>query len=379
MNHVIIPKMFKEKRVPKNKVLKQSKNVLKSRPFLGEILEPVLHSVLVLNSSLQMVFANKHLLDSLGVSEPETVYGKTIGEIMDCVHAFETESAIGCGTSVHCKVCEGIKSVYISLEGHIDTRESIIQMRGAGDVVEYKVCSIPLVIGFEKYSFCSVLDISHEKRRKALERIFFHDVLNTAGAIQGFVGMLKSNKGNPDTCIKNLKMASDIIIDEIMAQKELLSAESFELVLKIQEISTLKLIKGLLAFYSGQDAYRLSNIIISPLTQDLIINTDPILMGRVLSNMLRNAIESSKNNEPVTICCVSKNENVEFSVHSNRFIPENVQSMIFKRSFSTKGSSRGLGTYSMKLLSERYLKGNVTFHSSEEEGTTFFAEYPKSI
>jgi sensor histidine kinase regulating citrate/malate metabolism len=44
---------------------------------------------------------------------------------------------------------------------------------------------------------------------------------------------------------------------------------------------------------------------------------------------------------------------------------------MFQRSFSTKGSDRGLGTYSMKLLGERYLHGEVEFTTSQEEGTTF--------
>ena len=34
-------------------------------------------------------------------------------------------------------------------------------------------------------------------------------------------------------------------------------------------------------------------------------------------------------------------------------------------SFSTKGAGRGLGTYGMKLLTERYLNGSVSFVSSQ--------------
>ena len=49
----------------------------------------------------------------------------------------------------------------------------------------------------------------------------------------------------------------------------------------------------------------------------------------------------------------------------------------FQRSFSTKSSGRGLGTYIMKLLSERYLDGKVSFASTEDDGTTFYASFPK--
>jgi sensor histidine kinase regulating citrate/malate metabolism len=47
---------------------------------------------------------------------------------------------------------------------------------------------------------------------------------------------------------------------------------------------------------------------------------------------------------------------------------------LFRRSFSTKGRGRGIGTYSMKLLGEKYLKGRVWFTSSPNAGTTFFIE-----
>ena len=61
-----------------------------------------------------------------------------------------------------------------------------------------------------------------------------------------------------------------------------------------------------------------------------------------------------------------------------KFIPRDIQLQIFNRSFSTKGQNRGLGTYSMKLLSS-FLKGDINFTSSEENGTTFNAEYPIKI
>ena len=56
-----------------------------------------------------------------------------------------------------------------------------------------------------------------------------------------------------------------------------------------------------------------------------------------------------------------------------------VQLGVFQRSLSTKGSGRGLGTYSMKLLTERYLKGHVSFTSTASGGTTFTIRIPAAI
>ena len=57
---------------------------------------------------------------------------------------------------------------------------------------------------------------------------------------------------------------------------------------------------------------------------------------------------------------------------------ELVQRQVFNRSFTTKGKGRGLGSYAMKLLGERYLQGKVSFTTDPEEGTTFRIELPVS-
>ncbi|MPN46151.1 hypothetical protein SDC9_193734 [bioreactor metagenome] len=58
-------------------------------------------------------------------------------------------------------------------------------------------------------------------------------------------------------------------------------------------------------------------------------------------------------------------------------MPPDSQLQIFNRSFSTKGDGRGLGTYSIRLLGEKYLKGHVGFTSNKNDGTTFFIRLPK--
>jgi signal transduction histidine kinase len=49
---------------------------------------------------------------------------------------------------------------------------------------------------------------------------------------------------------------------------------------------------------------------------------------------------------------------------------------VFHRSFTTKGKGHGLGTYSMRMLTERYLDGEITFSSQPGEGTIFRVRYP---
>ena len=92
--------------------------------------------------------------------------------------------------------------------------------------------------------------------------------------------------------------------------------------------------------------------------------------------MTKNALEAS-NPEETVVLSVRKNGNMScFSVWNSAYMPDEVQKQVFKRSFSTKGFGRGIGTWSVKLLAETYLRGRVSFRSSPEEGTVFFAEIP---
>ena len=59
-------------------------------------------------------------------------------------------------------------------------------------------------------------------------------------------------------------------------------------------------------------------------------------------------------------------------------MPKDVKLQIFQRSFSTKGIGRGIGTYSMKLITEQYLKGTISFVSNGAVGTTFTLRIPQS-
>ena len=81
----------------------------------------------------------------------------------------------------------------------------------------------------------------------------------------------------------------------------------------------------------------------------------------------------------VTLGSQAQGDTVSFTVHNPTVMPPAVQLQIFSRSFSTKGSGRGLGTYSIKLISEKYLHGQVSFVSKAGEGTRFTVRYPRVL
>jgi signal transduction histidine kinase len=110
-----------------------------------------------------------------------------------------------------------------------------------------------------------------------------------------------------------------------------------------------------------------------------VVVSDRVLLMRVVCNLIKNALEASLAGQTVTAGCSADGDVAEFWVHNEGFMPRDVQLKIFQRSFSTKGAGRGLGTYSVRLLTERYLKGSVSFASSADQGTTFRIRCPVTL
>jgi hypothetical protein len=107
------------------------------------------------------------------------------------------------------------------------------------------------------------------------------------------------------------------------------------------------------------------------------LRTDPELLARVVLNMAVNAMEASASGDTITLSARLDGPNLQFQVHNPGQIPEAIQTRIFQRSFSTKGTAgRGLGTYAMKLFGESVLHGQVGFDSGPG-GTTFWIRIPR--
>ncbi len=348
--------------------------------FVGQsgILDMVPEALLILNQNRQIVFANNNAIQLLESDEENTIYGLRPGELLDCTHA--SESTSGCGTTKFCSACGAVKAIQSSLSGAEAIEECRLNQKKSGNALDLRAWAFPLKVAEQLFSLFVITDISDEKRRRILERIFFHDILNTASGIFSFAEIL----GELDAAeIKEFQghiyKLSTRLIDEINSQRDLMKAENHELTANYKEVDSLSFITDLTALYSKNDVAKGKNVVMAPDSQLVTFTTDPVLLARVLGNMLKNALESTGPGETVTSSCRKIDNKVQFSVHNPCFISQEIQLQIFLRSFSTKGANRGLGTYSMRLLSERYLQGKVWFTSSKEDGTRFYASYPLSI
>ena len=345
--------------------------VIERVPLLKVVLDAMPNMVMILNGNRQIVAANRKALDSLGASIGELAE-KRQGEAIKCIQA--SSGPDGCGTGVHCAHCGAVNAVKDAITSNVETvRECRILAQAPSEVIplDLRVTATPFEIGGEVFVLAAIEDISHEKRVAVLQRTFFHDVLNTAGCIQGYADYLASDS-TPDTEVcQRLASLSGQLIESIQSQRDLLHAESGEFKTRPVPLKAGQVLEELRNQYLTHPVAAGRSISIGEISGDAII-TDRQLLQRILGNMLKNALEATSPGNTVMLACIDSGESVTFTVNNPEVMPKEVQLQVFQRSFSTKGEAgRGIGTYSMKLLGERYLKGRVDFVSRIPEGTTF--------
>jgi signal transduction histidine kinase len=345
--------------------------------LLQEFFAAVSEMFVVLNEQRQIVFANQALLSALQITDMQGVAGQRLGEALHCVHAVEDGAALGgCGTTEFCRECGALRAMLNSLRGAEDVQECRIA-RDNGACLDLRVATRPLAHDGRRFVLFAVTDISHEKRRRVLERIFFHDLLNTAGGMLGVAELLRTGSAEEVADFKDLvSLLASSLVDEIKAQQMLLAAERGELALQPERVNCYTLLCELRSTYINHDVCIGRLIEVDPLSDVMVLTSDPRLLRRVLGNMLKNALEACTPGQSVRMRCRAAAGGVELSVHNPGCMPRSTQLQVFQRSFTSKGDGRGLGAYSMKLLTERYLGGHISFTSTSEEGTTFRAWYP---
>ena len=352
-------------------------NYFKTLEGVTTFLNAVPHTILVLNKNRQAVYANRAILSISDTESFSDIYGKRPGEIFDCLYSDKNPS--GCGTSVFCRNCKGIHSVLKCLDGEHNSMECTILRKDNKPSFDLRVTSSPFEANGSSYVIFTATDISHEKRRRLLERSFFHDIANSLTGVRGY-GDLMDRPGSElnRKWLNNLRLCTEEAINEINSHKSLLAAEDGDLHLEKKVHKTEEIILMLKKMLEGYSVFKNceSPVIIDPESVMISFKTDATLLSRVLINLVKNAVEASEFS-PVRIGCFMENDKkLVFYVKNRAFMTEEIQNQIFKRSFSTKGNGRGIGTYSVKLLTEKYLGGKVYFTSDEKEGTTFFVELP---
>ncbi len=348
----------------------QARDILADFNF-STLLADIPNMIIILNHNRQIVYMNRKFSMNVGKSGKAVSSEKRPGECLLCVHAINSE--YGCGSTDFCKVCGFANAIGKSEQGKSATGECNITLE-AGETMTFRVHTRPFIHKGKNYVFAYMQDISDYKTRQMLENIFLHDINNSITSLNGLSELMDEL---PDKEVKAVvNELSTRLTDEIQSYRLITEAESHQLSVTVSEVSIDALIDSVAGSLLKTRFFR--NRKVSYEKTKLVTFTDETLLRRVLINALKNALEASDDDQEVTITAGegSMPGDVDISVRSVPLIPREVQLQLFQRSFSTKGPGRGWGTYSIRLLTERYLSGKVSFVSDRDIGTVFTISIP---
>ena len=352
---------------------------VKSRDLLIKMLNSIPGFAGILDNDRRLIHPNEALQTAISKEDIIEAIHLRPGDFLKCVNS--SIGKTGCGSSEACELCGAFDSMKAArADMKTTTREFRLKSSGESGLpsVVFRFTTTPILIN-ETFFYIFVLEnISGEKRQAELEKIFFHDLLNSIGSLHGVISLLKKDEKSDPVYLKILEATYNSIYDTVNEQKQIYQAENRNLFLRISEVDCKDLmIENTLPFNENK-VYK-SKLEIREDSENAVIRTDPALLSRVVTNMIKNALEASDANDLVSLGSSVSDGRIRISVHNPAYIPREVQLQIFNRSYSTKGGGRGIGTYSMKLLGEEYLQGKVNFETSEKKGTTFWIDLPLNI
>jgi len=360
-----------------------SYEALTANAFVTSLLDGMPNVAMVLNAQRQIVAANKPLLETLGVDDPRGLLGQRPGEAVQCINA--SRGPGGCGTCEACRECGAVAAILkaIGADGPVEG-ECRIRTRGKADggALDLRVVANRVELGGLPFVIVGLQDISADKRRRVLEHAFFHDVLNAAAGVHATATLLldgaesaeEERELKEDAC----RLAQQVV-DEVEVHRRLLEAERGELEPQPSTIHVPSLLAETVSLYRHQGVTRGRELRVRD-APDCSVYTDLTLLRRILGNLVKNALEATPVGGTVSIGARESGSDIIFDVHNPGAMPEEVQLQVFQRSFTTKGGSgHGIGTYSVKLFTERYLGGRVSFVSREPDGTTFTVALPVGL
>lgn len=347
-------------------------------PVMSKLMEATSGLLVVLNEHRQIVGLNEAFLDSLGITDSGGVLGLRLGETLHCIHAAELPH--GCGTTPHCVTCGAVIATMAAInEGTSLEKTCALSCEKNGVKLEkyLSITARSFNVDERRWILLFAQDITHQHSLATLENIFFHDFSNILMALIGSSELLTREMPDHVRAGQVLNAAKRLCA-EVTLQRFLSEQKDEANLLSMSMVSIDDIKKEVGYIVNDHPASQHKKLELIWPDGDIEMHTDIHLVSRVLGNMLLNALEATAEGGIVRLNTTMDDTDVMWEVWNDAYIPSDIQLRIFQKHFSTKSSmGRGVGTHSMKLLGEQYLRGEVGFTSTPEAGTTFSFKHPK--
>lgn len=260
---------------------------------------------------------------------------------------------------------------------NINQKNEKIKVENASYEIEALVSSYNNMVDKLEESAEKLAQSQREMAWREMARQVAHEIKNPLTPMKLTVQSFE-RRFNPEDPKVNEKIKDfcDTLVQQIDTMSAVASAFSNFASMPAQENTTLNVVKvvQLALEIFNEDFIRFESS-----EEEIIAKFDRSQIIRIITNLVKNAIQAIPNYEPfprilVKIEKIGKEVLIRISDNGTG-IPEDIQDKVFEPKFTTKSSGMGLGLAIIKNMIEGY-GGTIYFETILEKGTTFYVKLP---
>ena len=263
-------------------------------------------------------------------------------------------------------------------EIRLEKQNKKIELKGASQEVSLLVESYNSMIDELEESAVKLATSEREQAWREMAKQVAHEIKNPLTpmrlSVQSF--QQRFNPADPEVDQK-VEEFSKTLIQQIDTMSSIASAFSNFAKMPAQKNEMLNVVEVIdlaLEIFTEDEINFLTD------KKEIIANFDRTQLIRVVTNLIKNAIQAVPNNivPKIEVKLFEENKNVVITVSDNGLgISKENSPKVFEPKFTTKSSGMGLGLPMIKNIVETY-NGSITFTSKEGKGTTFKVIFPKN-
>ncbi|WBX76827.1 ATP-binding protein [Tenacibaculum ovolyticum] len=263
-------------------------------------------------------------------------------------------------------------------ETHLNKRNEKITLNSASSEINSLVNSYNNMIDQLEESAVKLAQSEREQAWREMAKQVAHEIKNPLTPMRLSVQSF-DRRFNPEDPKIREKMSeySETLIQQIDVMDSIASAFSNFAKMPNQrreELDVVDVVKHSLDIFSEDYIHYITE------EKELFANLDKTQLIRIVTNLVKNATQSIKENEQnprIEVKVTSSGNNVKIIVSDNgKGIANENKKLIFEPKFTTKTSGMGLGLPMIKNIIEAY-DGSIKFTSKEGIGTVFTVILPK--
>ena len=260
----------------------------------------------------------------------------------------------------------------------LDKTNTKIQIKARSREVNILVESYNKMVGMLNESVEKLSKSNKEQAWREMAKQVAHEIKNPLTPMRLSVQSFQKNFDIEDSKIdEKLDEFSKTLIQQIDTMSTIASAFSNFADMPAQQGEKINIIE---ITRLALKIFKEKHIVFNSEHRDIQVSIDRTQLIRIITNLIKNAVEACDSLEKplIQVNIKMKNKNVIIDINDNGVgIPKEIKSKIFEPNFTTKTSGMGLGLGMVKNLVNSY-GGKISFKSKINLGTSFLITFPIS-